>query len=134
MPSLYFYLRPFDNEVTISSEPSPSGIWYAIWPRDGQLTWSAHPPVLLPGQVGACVVAYHEPRINESPLGGGAKEIPPPPWLQLQGKTFTDYASFSAAVAGEGGIYGGTRRYDMAGKEEPTSFGGTRSLDNPSAG
>jgi hypothetical protein len=99
MPTKYFYLRSFDHEVTISSEPSPSGVWYAVWSQNGTPTWTSSNeprPTLKSGEVGACVVAYGEPLLDQTPLGGGSKEIPPPPWLQ--GEHFTDFASFQTTV------------------------------------
>lgn len=106
---IHYYLRPFDHEITISSEPSPRGVWYVVWSQNGGAIWyavwprnaepnpSEHRPTLKPGQVGACLLAYDQALPNATPLGGGgSKDIPPPPWLQQM--QFTDFSSFEGAV------------------------------------
>ncbi len=89
---LYYYVRPLDHDISIAA----GTVWYASWTSEGEPTWSQVRPSLQPGMEGACVLGLNAPLQGESPLGGGAKDIPPPPWLLEV--PFTDYDSFKAIV------------------------------------
>lgn len=91
-PTLCYYVRPFDHEISIAS----GTVWYATWTSEGAPTWSQVRPSLQPGMDGACVLELEAPLQGEAPLGGGAKDIPPPPWLLEV--SFTDYDSFKEVV------------------------------------
>jgi hypothetical protein len=95
MPSNY-YLLPYDHNLTNLG----GAVWYPTWTRGGPATWSQSFPSSTPDLTttfAACVVVGNTPPTGAISLGGGTKDLPPPP--QTMSETLDDVADFQAAFS-----------------------------------
>ena len=92
-----FYFLPYNHGLTGLT----GTVWYPTWTRGGPATWSQTFPSSTPDMsttFAACiVVSPSTPPTGAISLGGGTKDLPPPP--QMMSEELDDIEHFKAQFA-----------------------------------